>query len=469
MPGEKENSENADNKSEIIAFGNIENEISTFSVTEPNKVEYGDITNPSLEIVFTTPQLDSPSRSDTSRTNNRTFKRNYNYGDNLNLSLNQYIGNNSNLATSRKNKDVYQKAPKEFLEMMNEDSPRKRSKSSNQVFSNRIPEKISIFTNEEIVKMADLLVSGKKKEIKDPATTADLINELTNRRVEAMQRNDYVASQKIGSIVDDLRLSYRQRDRETFHNERIEELKQRLIDAKDMLKNVESIWKTRIDEQKQLNKDDIIRIKKRHQEEQDALENEWKTPQTARKFSKRSAQLLQHQTAEKYLALVGNYQEAASLRKEISKLENFEISQKYEDMRIAFNKELERLKSKQEIQINNTESSQKSNIAFMEKKAALDIEACNKRVNSITNLLEEEGSFANFCARKFKKPVDVVVPMSVTINGGTDLPTAGRSRVAVKNTGKIMEFRESSVFSPLPLPTLKIKKRKSPERKKNDL
>ena len=438
-------------KNELLLIQNDEDE--TFKDTSPKEIEI-ETQNPKSEHEdsFLTKYIER-------------FEKHlpeYNHSSTLNnfININPSINPKSKSSLQTQRETPLIKAPPEFLEMMNSDLPkRKHSHSSNIALSLKIPEKVSILNHEEIKILADNFLNGKKKEIKDPATIADLINELTNRRIETMKKCNYKESQKIGIIINELRQSYRERDRTTFHKETINELKEKLKESQNYLIEIEKNWKFKINKKKEIQKEELKELEIKLNKEHELLENDWKNPITARKFSKRSSNLLQKQTAEKHLALVGDFEAAANLRKEIQKLENIEINEKYLEMKNSFNKEKEKLNQKQQQKIQLLKESQNRDLLILEKRFLEEIESIKKRIKAIENELIEESSFNNFCAKKFKKSSDIIVPMTVTLNGGVDLPTAGKLRVTNRNTGKIMEYRESSIFTPLPLPTLKFKKK----------
>jgi hypothetical protein len=90
------------------------------------------------------------------------------------------------------------------------------------------------------------------------------------------------------------------------------------------------------------------------------------------------------------------------------------------------------------------------------------IEKLTNRVKRLQVMVAEDGQLPNFVARKFKKGLEFVLPMTVTLDGGEDIPPAGKTRFFL---GKIMHsFREARAFGPLPLPALKVRHIRNPPR-----
>jgi hypothetical protein len=101
-------------------------------------------------------------------------------------------------------------------------------------------------------------------------------------------------------------------------------------------------------------------------------------------------------------------------------------------------------------------------LELLRKRKMEPIEICTKRVNALKRLLEEENELRNFAARMFRKGPEMVLPMTVMVEGGSDIPPVGKARFYLGDS--ISRFREENTFAPLPLPILKIRHVRHPPR-----
>ena len=309
--------------------------------------------------------------------------------------------------------------------------------------------------------MADGILEGRRKCSDDPATIADVINELTNRRIQAMRECDYLKAMKLKEAADNVRTQFRTTDRENFYREYIRDIKDKLKDAKDSLKETEQVWKERIKQFKQSCKDEVQYVENKQSEEMDDFEAYWKSDDAARRFSKKSPVLLSQLTMEKNLALTGDLMGAHRMQRTIKRKEAAEASQKALEMKQTFQVEQKNMMNKHDVEMEHLEMAHELARQTIQKQAEDEILVAQKRVEIFERMLEDESNLDKFCAKKFKKDSKVLVPMCVTINGGDDIPTSGATRAAPRNTSVLMNYREASVSTPLQLPKLKIKRPKS--------
>ena len=358
-----------------------------------------------------------------------------------------------------------QKAPPEFVEMFGvkaakkDAEQKKRDAASYIAFKHR--EKNSTLTAEQIATLADGILEGRRKCSDDPATIADVINELTNRRIQAMRECDYLKAMKFKEAADKVRTQFRTTDRENFYREYIRDIKDKLKEAKDALKETEQIWKDRIKQFKQSCKDEVEYVEKKQSEEMDDFEAYWRSDDAARRFSKKSPVLLSQLTMEKNLALTGDLMGAHRMQRTIKRSEQAEAIQKAAEMKQTFQVEQKNLMNKHDTEMEHLEMAHELALQTIQKQANDEISVAQKRVGIYEQMLEDESNMDKFCAKKFKKDSKVLVPMCVTINGGDDIPTSGSTRAAPRNTSVLMNYREASVSTRLQLPKLKIKRPKS--------
>ena len=355
------------------------------------------------------------------------------------------------------------KATPEFIEMMNADSEMKKQKKeqARSMLAMKNMEKNSLLSHEEIVTMTNGILNGRERTIDDPATVADVVNELTNRRIEAMRENDYLKADKLRNVSEKVKLQFRLRDRENFHREFLADFKARLAEAKESQKNIEATWKTRMKDFKVACKEEIETVRAAQNEKIDEFERYWKSDEAARKFSKKSSTTLNQLTIEKNMALTNDLIGAHNIHKRILKAEQAEAKEKSREMMQSMLAQQNNLVNQLNIEMENVIQSQETMKSNLQRQNEQEVQVAARRVEILQRILNEESNINNFCSKKFKKSADKVVPMAVTINGGNDIPTCGKTRSAPRNTSVLMSFRESTISSPLQLPKLKFKRPKT--------
>jgi hypothetical protein len=83
-------------------------------------------------------------------------------------------------------------------------------------------------------------------------------------------------------------------------------------------------------------------------------------------------------------------------------------------------------------------------------------------VKSLQTLIAEASQLENFVAKKFKKGPEFVLPMTVTADGGDDIPPPRITRQFM--AASIEEFRDARAFGPLALPSLRVRRVRNPPR-----
>jgi hypothetical protein len=169
--------------------------------------------------------------------------------------------------------------------------------------------------------------------------------------------------------------------------------------------------------------------------------------------------LLNHRVVEKRMLLIGDFLGADVLRRINKRFEAAEITAKYEMYQASFEIARGKLLSDQQADIDALKWDQEFAYNWLKKQAADEIETCVRRVECLKRVLEEEARLEAFVARKFKKPVEIVLPMTVTLDGGDDIPPSGKTRIGI---GKISRLREANETGPLALPKLRVRPAKIP-------
>jgi hypothetical protein len=198
----------------------------------------------------------------------------------------------------------------------------------------------------------------------------------------------------------------------------------------------------------------------RHDEELVRLEEQWRTAEMTRKFNKRSSVLLNQQIVEKRLLLIGDFAAADKVRRNNKRAEAEEVNDRFGEYHSHFELVRAQMLARHRKECGELSQSQDFDMKLFQKKKADAIEVVSKRVKSLQALLAEESQFEKFVARKFKKGPEFVLPMTVTTDGGDDIPPTGKSRIFLG----VQEFRDRNSFGPLPLPTLKARPVRNPPR-----
>lgn len=316
----------------------------------------------------------------------------------------------------------------------------------------------SPYTRDEIISMANNLAAGKSAKIDDPGTVADVIDELTNIRLESMEKKDYVQTTKIGSVITNLRHSYRQQDRYAYYKEKVDDLMVRMSKAQDSLQQQKETWKEKEKEEIQQYENELREMDENHAQQLQKLEDDWKDDKNQRRFNRRSPFLLNQLQIEKNMLLTGDYIDAQHIRSVNQRFEKQEAQQKYTNMVWDYEEARKKLLNGQKQEIRNLKQSQDLRHKLFQRKMNQDLDLTKKTISNLQFKLNEEGNYNNFCALKFKKSSDVVLPMTVTMEGGNDIPTAGKVRLTCGDNGEMQRFRQLNSFPPLQLPTLQASK-----------
>lgn len=375
-----------------------------------------------------------------------------------------------NPLANRKRETIPNMTAEQFRKMFEEPTPRTRKKkivtsdSNYQAVLNKTREQETLYSKEEIVSLAEQCLKGKKMKTENPGLIADIIDELTNQRVEAMQEGNYMQSKKISETIAQIRYNFRLSDRDSFHSERVADLKSKVKQAEENLENIIKEWKKLEKDLKEKHNEEMEMLKIRHSEEVKDLQADWADPIKQIKYSKRSPDLLRSMTVEKNMALIGDFDGAHETRKRNLKQEKVESSIKFEEMENSYETARMQLVQIHEAEMEILKEEQKLTWDIFMKREEAGIEVGQKRVKATQIILDEEGNYTNFVHRKFKKPVEKVLPMTVTLNGGSDIPTSGKTRVTLGDNGKFTIFKQTPIGTPLPLPPLKVRKMKNPAR-----
>lgn len=312
-------------------------------------------------------------------------------------------------------------------------------------------------SHEEIVAIADDLLKGKKvPNLINPGTVAEVVKELDTRRIDALNKNEYLKSKKIGDIIESVKNQLYQADRDLMFKENIEILRQKHQDAVDAYEEAKTEWKKRHVNFVEKCKKEATDLQAKHDNDMADLGAKWTDPSMQRKFSKRSPYLLQQRAVEKYMVLAGNLEGAEEKKKINQQNERAEAQKKYHDMQDSYESSRKQLVEAQNEELNQMRIQQEFKYRQMLVNEQNAMELCRKRIATAQRNLDEQSDVDKYIAKKFKKAPGTVLPLSA-INTFEDLPTLSRGKGYAKgDIGKHV----APIPEPLQLPPLKVRQSK---------
>ena len=361
-----------------------------------------------------------------------------------------------------------QRAFLEMLEGEEKQQKRMRRQSQRRLAAMKEEPEPSSLSRSEILAIANEQLQKKPKKnrlLNNPSILADVIDELTNMKVRAMRKGDYEKAKLIGEVITRLRRDFRMNERIGLHKERASHLDSRLKTVKGEISAIHSEWKKRKLHMKFELRDELAAMDEKHDEQMKELEEAWKSPATQRKYTKKSPGLLQALTIEKHMVLTGEFDRAQQMRKRNQRSEKREAASNYEAMEEAFQAARKQLLETQETERNELLNSQSNRREMFLRQRGHDLEVLDKRKHAVEGLIAGEGDYDRFVARKFRKSAEVVLPKTVTMSGGADIPVAGRGHESKVDTKEVNEFRAKTIATPLMLPPLKVKRLRRKRRK----
>jgi hypothetical protein len=339
------------------------------------------------------------------------------------------------------------------------DAPRSRgnsrcsSRASRQI--NHCP-----LTPGEIASYADRVMRGKRIALTDSHSAAAIVQELDQRRIEALGRSKYLEAKAFTDAINALKVRLYAADREKLHKDNQLQLEDRHRDALEACDSVVEQWQDKEREFTDSCKAECAALQQRHEAEDAELEAVWSDPATQRKFAKRSSQLLQQKTIERYMVLAGRLEAAEEIRRMNQKVEEGETRMKYQDMSDSFEAAREKLIDEHRDQLDRLKADLDFRRMNFEKERMSAMEVCEKRIATTKRNLEEQSDQEKFMAKKFKRPASKVVSLRV-IDATEDLPLLACAK-AVSRGDSHVSVVDDKIRTPLPLrlPDLKIKPRR---------
>jgi len=340
---------------------------------------------------------------------------------------------------------------KQFLAFLGDNSPGKPKSQPQRKHQKRIFGQPPL-SREEIIRICDQLIGGKSLKLEDSGHIMSIIEELNSRRVQALSDREYLKSKKIEDLIESVKTKLHQKDRESMFKDNLAQLQERHQASLISLSDSKKLWKDKEAELNDIIKKELYEIEQKHREQHEELEDKWLDPSMIRRFNKKSKELLQKKTIEKYMVLSGNLEEAEALKKENKSIEKKEAEFQYQAMLESFETAREKLIQEQTEEMNKQKSDHEFQKKILQQEATAAIEVMEKRVQTTQKALDEGSQMDKFFAKKFKKSSDKILPLSA-LTGLDDLPPLSRT----KGVGYSPTIRESNGAVPLNLPPLKMK------------
>jgi hypothetical protein len=254
------------------------------------------------------------------------------------------------------------------------------------------------------------------------------------------------------------KISY-ESDREALFRENIQQLEERHRESVAAYEMAVRQWKERRAVFVESCRAEWAVLQERQAGEHAELEARWTDPATQRRFAKRSPQLLQQRAVEQYMVLSGQLEAAEQVKRLNQRSEKMETVAKYQDMVESFENARAQLVADHEEEFTKLQTDQDFRSRNMLKDEKIALEVCLKRVAATKRNLEEESDIDKFVARKFKKPVECVLPLSV-YDVGDELPPLGRGRGVGGRPDAQATLADENAREPTPLhlPPLKVRK-----------
>lgn len=315
----------------------------------------------------------------------------------------------------------------------------------------------SPYSQEESARIAEDLVNGQKRKIVNAAGIADVIDELTKMLLESMEARDYTRGEKIKNTIQKLRDGFRKEDRERCQKERLDTLKQQIADVEEQLSTAQRDWKEKETEFKETRDRLAQELDEKHDQELRDCRAQW-SGEKKRIYNKRSPALLSLMVSEKKLSMIGDFAGANEQKKYNTRSEEQETNEKFREYTYQFESARQRMLERHKVEIREFNETKDRQWMIMKKKAGDEIERHTRRLNTLKKLLEDESNMDIFTAKRLKKGADFVLPMSASMRGGDDIPTAGKTKQANGDDGAMARFRESNAFPGLSLPPLPVRR-----------
>lgn len=315
----------------------------------------------------------------------------------------------------------------------------------------------SDFQSSEITRTADNIMHGGKISIKEPIFAAEVIEELTSRRIEYMMQREYLKAQGVIDKINAIRDQLQNVDQESFKNQHKLRLQARKQQIENLIKESKMRWKEKAETEKQLFKEEHYNLDVKQQVAREKLEKEWVDPAMQRKFNKQSTELRDARLVEKYMALAGDLLEAERIKRKVMKAEKREVVEKAAKMSEAFEEARDRLETQLEGQREILNDDQNYRVEAIQAKERSELVDLKKRLDLINMVIREEQVLS-----KRNMPARPVVVAA------RKMPMLSKTAANVTAMNQMKRKTSEIQSRPLALPPLKVAKRSIKKPKPGD-
>lgn len=345
---------------------------------------------------------------------------------------------------------------REFMRLLNEDTMRnaRRPKTVSRKSHNPPAPRLS---TAEVFTAADQVLKGKKVDVSNPRAVSDILTELDHRRVQFIERDEYLKSKQVADAMDNFKRQFYAADQEHMYNENRKRLEEKLKEGKDALESTTKDWKRKKSEFVKTCQKEIDQIQDRHDDEHAKLEAKWSSQSTKRRYSKRSPELLQQQAIERYMVLTGRLEEAEKLKARNRTTEKREAQERFKDMTKSFDGARAHLVSVQGDKIENVQDEQdfKNRHLLLIEQGELGV--CRRRVSAVEYDIGEVNTVNKFVMKKFRRSYGSSIPVAF-FSSGEDVDPFTRGKLNRSETHP-NAFPVKAV--PLDMPELQVKPMKT--------
>lgn len=273
-----------------------------------------------------------------------------------------------------------------------------------------------------------------------------IINEIERRRLDAIESGDYEKAFNMDKLSMQIQQGYNNRRSQMSKDTRVQELQEKIEDAKNELYVKKKDWEQMIQIEKQKCTEEVYLLDAKHESDLKQFDQKWEDPNNLRLFSKPSQQLLQMRKVERTLVLQRSYQKASLTRKQADKIEKSETKINQQKALLDMKFQREKIIEQQDKERETIEIKIRQRMSVLNMKMRQDLEVLEKRVKKLEILMHQAKSGR----------VDIV--------NRPQTPPA-ECKLTPRTSSKLVEFRSSTYYKPLNIrpiqstPTRKKRKR----------
>ena len=272
-----------------------------------------------------------------------------------------------------------------------------------------------------------------------------------------MEDGNYILAKQIKECMEKVRRQYRLKSRDSLYEDVVKKMKMKYNSAIDDYEKAKADHKDKQYSLEEKQSAEMNTIKERHKAEIQQIEEIWNSPEKVRQFTHRSMYSLQQKAIERFLLMSENYEAADNQRKINAQLEKKEVMIQQEKMKNKFESEIMKLIDTQENELRILKEQHDIEKALQQKEENNDLDTKKKRVEILEQELKDEAEFDKFIAKTYRCTSDRVLPPTVSIMGGRDLPPLSKGRSIPVSNERLLQIKNSPVATPLELPPLTFK------------